>query len=81
MTAEKLAQELPTGSRCRTRPHLRGDGLVRPDNTVFAKPQAEMSPYSLGDMVTKAGWASSEKSLNDTLARACSNELNSAKSN
>ena len=26
VTAEKLAQELPTGSRCRTRPHLRGDG-------------------------------------------------------
>jgi hypothetical protein len=52
-----------------------------PDKSIYAKFQTETSSYSRSDVVMKAGWATvgNEKSPDNALARACSEQLTSAK--
>ncbi len=82
-TAEQLAQERARAAVVSALvPFCVAKAQQDPDKTVFTKLQAETSSYSRSDMVMKAGWATlgNEKSPNNALARACSEELNAAKS-
>jgi hypothetical protein len=52
-----------------------------PDHATLVKFQAEESSYSRSDLVMKAGWATlgSAKFGDNALARACSDQLHTAK--
>ena len=80
--AELLAQErASTAVVAALVPFCIAKAQQDPDKVIYAKLQAETSSYSRSDMVMKAGWATvgNEKSPDNALAHACSEQLTSAK--
>jgi hypothetical protein len=81
-SAEQLAQQRASAAVVSALvPFCVAKAQQDPDKTVFTKLRAETSSYSRSDLVMKAGWATlgNEKSPDNALARACSEELNAAK--
>lgn len=82
-TAEQLAQERASAAVVSALvPLCVAKAEQDPDKTVVTRLRTETSSYSRSDMVMKAGWATlgNGKSPDNALARACSEELNAAKS-
>ena len=80
--AELLAQErASTAVVAALVPFCVAKAQQDPDKGIYAKLRSETSSYSRSDMVMKAGWATvgNEKSPDNALARACSEQLTTAK--
>jgi hypothetical protein len=81
-SADRMAQDrADTAVVAALVPFCVAKAQLDPDHAILVKFQAEESSYSRSDLVMKAGWATlgGAKFGDNALARACSDQLHTAK--